>query len=146
MRTLTATTAPLTLAQLVAAVFAVAIGGYCFNFFNFFNFFHLQEVSALTTTTAGSTKSLWKVLEDAQQPSSNQPSLSAQQAWKTIFGANGERGEYMDGYSEKAMIERCREDYQWATTSTPASASASERRANMMSYLYDDDRLPSITS
>ena len=47
-------------------------------------------------------------------------------AWKAVFGENGERGEYMDGYSESAMFDRCDEDYKW-TKKFPPEAFLSER-------------------
>ena len=59
---------------------------------------------------------LWRILEGKQQT----------QAWKTIFGDQGERGEYMDGYSEEAMFSRCQEDYKWSSKFAP-DAFPSER-------------------
>ena len=35
-------------------------------------------------------------------------------AFQQIFGKQGYRGEYMDGYSHAAMIERCIDDYNWS--------------------------------
>ena len=58
-----------------------------------------------THTSLVQRQRLWHLLE-------NQPRT---EAWKTIFGANGERGEYMDGYSEEAMFNRCIEDYKWSS-------------------------------
>ena len=54
-------------------------------------------------------------------------------AWRTIFGAQGERGEYMDAYAPSAMIQRCQEDYQWDNHNTDLAV----ERATMMSHLYD---------
>ena len=51
------------------------------------------------------------------------------QAWKTVFGDDGERGEYMDGYSEQAMLHRCVEDYLWRSKYSP-ELFASERKAH----------------
>ena len=70
---------------------------------------------------------LWELLEDSER------------AWSTIFGPDGERGEYMDGYSEQAMLDRCAEDYQWPSKFSP-ELFASER-AKMMSHLYDNAQL-----
>ena len=50
---------------------------------------------------------LWDMFEDSSQ------------AWKIVFGADGERGEYMDGYSEQAMLDRCAEDYNWRSKFSP---------------------------
>ena len=103
------------------------------------------------------TRSMWKLLEDSgTQQSSLSPSAHA---WKTIFGQKGERGEYMDGYSPEAMIERCVEDYHWeretktepGTEPSPsdldaANHSLASRRAAMMAHLYDNDELWKHTS
>ena len=59
---------------------------------------------------------LWQLLEN-EQPA----------AWKTIFGDVGERGEYMDGYSEQAMFDRCKEDYRWEEKFSPPDVFQSER-------------------
>ena len=48
-----------------------------------------------------------------------------------MFGESGERGEYMDGYSESAMFDRCEQDYKWAKKFSP-DAFLSER-AKMVS-------------
>ena len=52
---------------------------------------------------------LWQILE--------QPDKA--RTWKTVFGETGERGEYMDGYSEQAMFDRCDQDYKWAKKFSP---------------------------
>ena len=59
-------------------------------------------------------------------------------AFQQIFGEQGYRGEYMDGYSHAAMIERCIDDYNW---SLPSSSALEEQRIEMMSHLYDDPQL-----
>ena len=59
---------------------------------------------ARVTTSQQPPRRLWHML--AQQDRSR--------AWKTVFGESGERGEYMDGYSEQAMLDRCEQDYKWA--------------------------------
>jgi len=79
---------------------------------------------------AWSASSMWQML-DTQPP---------MQAWRIIFGENGERGEYMDGYSKQSMIERCIEDYKWERTFSSPDSFASER-ADMMSHLYDNEQL-----
>lgn len=76
---------------------------------------------------------MWQTLDDADQQS------SPARAFHTIFGGRGERGEYMDGYSARAMAGRCAEDYGWAETLSPEDL-ASER-AEMMARLYDDEGL-----
>ena len=85
--------------------------------------------SCLGTQSTG----MWHVLGGDAEPSSE--SL----AWKTIFGEHGERGEYMDGYSKDAMFQRCQEDYKWQTKFAPETFLS--ERADMMSHLYDNDRL-----
>lgn len=82
-----------------------------------------------TPTTAGSSSSMWHIL-GAQEPSAS---------FKTIFGEMGERGEYMDGYSKQAMIDRCKEDYKWTTFSLFENFAT--ERAELMSHLYDNERL-----
>ena len=72
---------------------------------------------------------LWQILEN-RQPA---------QAWRTIFGDKGERGEYMDGYAEQAMLKRCREDYGYAAKFSPPDFPS--ERALMMSHLYDNAEL-----
>jgi len=90
---------------------------------------------------------MWQVLGGAEQdrePLSQSQSQShqhhhyhcQQQAWKTIFGEHGERGEYMDGYSQNAMIQRCQEDYRWDTKIAPETFLS--ERADMMSHLYSN--------
>jgi hypothetical protein len=95
-------------------------------------------ISALTTSGNGcGSKSMWEILH-TQEPSV---------AFRTIFGPNGERGEYMDGYSRASMAERCRDDYHWTTTTTIATTTTTtdekiqEHRASMMSHLYDCEDL-----
>ena len=87
----------------------------------------LGAVAAVTSTVQQSRPRLWHILEE--QP----------QAWNTIFGASGERGEYMDAYGKQAMLDRCMEDYNWgdkfSTREIPAE------RAHMMSHLYDNAQL-----
>eukprot|EP00531_Pseudo-nitzschia_arenysensis_P020592 CAMPEP_0116147288 /NCGR_PEP_ID=MMETSP0329-20121206/17673_1 /TAXON_ID=697910 /ORGANISM="Pseudo-nitzschia arenysensis, Strain B593" /LENGTH=366 /DNA_ID=CAMNT_0003643203 /DNA_START=213 /DNA_END=1309 /DNA_ORIENTATION=- len=73
---------------------------------------------------------MWEVLGAAESPS---------QAWKHVFGEHGERGEYMDGYSEMAMTTRCQEDYKWEEVFD--SEDFSSERANMMSHLYNNEQL-----
>lgn len=69
---------------------------------------------------------MWQVLsEDAS-------------SWTTIFGKHGERGEYMDGYSKESMLERCLEDYRWNDNRADMSL---VQRADMMSHLYDNEKL-----
>ena len=70
---------------------------------------------------------LWDMFEDSSQ------------AWKIVFGADGERGEYMDGYSEQAMLDRCAEDYNWRSKFSPETFP--RERANMMSHLFDNAQL-----
>lgn len=60
-------------------------------------------------------------------------------AWTLIFGEHGERGEYMDGYSTQAMRERCEQDYKWVKKFSPNAFLA--ERADMMSHLYDNEKL-----
>jgi len=61
------------------------------------------------------------------------------QAWKTIFGHRGERGEYMDGYTEQAMFDRCEQDYKWGKKFMPEEFLT--ERAMMMAHLYDNRQL-----
>ena len=72
---------------------------------------------------------MWQLLEDDERA----------RAWTTIFGAKGERGEYMDGYSEQAMLDRSEEDYKWRSKFLPQSFAS--QRAKMMSHLYDNAEL-----
>ena len=100
-------------------------------------------VMALLSDSSSTTTSMWNVFE------TQQPSSPVQQAFHTIFGIKGERGEYMDGYSKQSMIERCIEDYRWSsasaaaitTTATTTTISTSTERANMMSHLYNNKDL-----
>ena len=58
------------------------------------------------------------VVKQQQQPGDMWHALGAAQpaqAFKTIFGESGARGEYMDAYAKQAMEDRCMEDYKWAT-------------------------------
>ena len=76
--------------------------------------------AALSTVSTTASKQqhplrLWQALEK-----------ETQQAWTTIFGQEGECGEYMDGYSEQAMIDRCMQDYMWGSKFAP-DAIPSER-------------------
>ena len=64
---------------------------------------------------------------------------SSKDAWKYIFGQNGQRGEYMDGYSAKAMLQRCTDDYKWGNKFS--SEDIPSERAKMMSHLYDNNAL-----
>ena len=105
-----------TLITIAAAAVVTFIGG-CNGF------------SAPTTTTSSTTTSMWQILDTKQ----------TSEAWKIIFGSKGERGEYMDGYSKQAMLERCQEDYKWPET-FELSDFVTER-AKMMSHLYDNEQL-----
>lgn len=120
-------------------------------------------VSALVTTSGRSSsttgrRSMWEVMEYEQQKQASQSSSTSETspsngAWRVIFGERGERGEYMDGYSEKAMNARCVEDYLWETTpkataTAPSlgeerdeSAVLASERAKMMAHLYDHGEL-----
>ena len=59
-----------------------------------------------------------------------------------MFGESGERGEYMDGYSEQAMLERCEQDYKWAKRFSRESFLS--ERAKMVSHARAR-RLPRLT-
>ena len=72
---------------------------------------------------------MWQIL-DTQSPT---------EAWKGIFGKNGERGEYMDGYTPQAMLNRCQEDYKWSNAFQ--SDQFESQRSDMMSHLYDNQQL-----
>jgi len=61
------------------------------------------------------------------------------QAFKTIFGESGDRGEYMDGYSRQSMAERCREDYKWEKKFGRDCNDFASQRADMMSHLFNDN-------
>lgn len=84
---------------------------------------HSDVALALSATPR---PSLWKLLE-------------APDAWKTVFGENGQRGEYMDGYSSQAMLQRCREDYFW--NNDDDDEILLQKRAQMMVDLYDHEPL-----
>jgi len=98
----------------------------------------LERVLALSgpskVASSNSSRSLWNIFETAESPA---------QAFRTIFGEHGERGEYMDGYSETAMMDRCLEDYKWNQNdeSNQQMDNLALERAAMMSHLYDNDEL-----
>lgn len=73
---------------------------------------------------------MWQIMINSQRPVDT---------WINIFGEAGSRGEYMDGYSEQSMEERCRQDYNWENIFS-LDAFASERAA-MMSHLYGNEQL-----
>ena len=75
---------------------------------------------------------LWQALDQPDQA----------RAWKSVFGETGERGEYMDGYSESAMFDRCEQDYKWAKKFSP-DAFLSER-AKMVRASSIHSIIPSI--
>ena len=85
--------------------------------------------AAAVASSTQQSQHLWSILEDTEQV----------QAWKTVFGDDGERGEYMDGYSEQAMLDRCVEDYRWRSKFSPELFAS--QRAKMMSHLYDNQQL-----
>ena len=91
----------------------------------------ILSAAAAATAMGGclGKQSLWKVLGQTDSPA---------EAFKTVFGQYGDRGEYMDGYSKQAMITRCREDYKW---DEDKDDDCSKERANMISHLYDNERL-----
>lgn len=78
-----------------------------------------------SSLTKNGVPKLWNVLEDPAA------------AFCKVFGKMGERGEYMDGYSKDAMIERCIEDYGWKDASG---------RVDMMVHLYHSKELWKYTS
>mmetsp|Transcript_21109 Transcript_21109/g.42243 ORF Transcript_21109/g.42243 Transcript_21109/m.42243 type:complete len:396 (-) Transcript_21109:1338-2525(-) len=76
--------------------------------------------------------SMWQILN-------TNPSTTA---FQTIF-APGSRGEYMDGYSKAAMMERCHDDYKWSFLEKKDSVpqQVEEERVEMMSHLYENRQL-----
>ena len=93
------------------------------------------SASSSPTTTSSHRSTLWNILETSD---------GVAQAFSTIFGMNGERGEYMDGYSPEAMLERCLDDYLW--TAAVDEDTNTCQRAVMMSHLYRNTELYKYTT
>ena len=79
-----------------------------------------------------SPPSMWQILTANSNLNTNTTTT-----FQTIFGIDGQRGEYMDGYSQAAMMERCRDDYKWDIEHSETS----KERVKMMSHLYDNKML-----
>ena len=89
-------------ALLVALLAAGAVFGFAPPAPPFSSLSHSHHVSRDVSVSA--TASLWRALDSANDGEDEGA------AFRAVFGPQGERGEYMDGYSEKAMEARCRED------------------------------------
>lgn len=89
----------------------------------------MSTTSDSNSSSNSSSRSMWHVFGEK----------SSRRAFQTIFGDMGDRGEYMDGYSKEAMIDRCKEDYKWERTLSIDEFPS--ERAHMMSHLYDNDKL-----
>ena len=89
-----------------------------------------NTISSFPASAIVGSRSLWRILDE--EP--------VAKAWKIIFGKDGERGEYMDGYTKEDMLQRCTEDYKWTPSIFPKDQLCAER-AKMMSHLYDNERL-----